>query len=288
MAGNMEVAIDKIVTSKAAVFILSGDPTPTMVSEPEHSHTSSESTARNLRPTGGGVDASQAVDTSTDLPTAPTLSSVNTGVPKAPDAQSKSGGLSPGAKIGLGVTIPLILILLGLGVFFVLRRKKRRDMMAAKDELGQDMIAVKNGHHLDEDQGSVPSGPGGTYMHSSSGSPPQAPNGQMYAPTATQESGAYDAGIVPSPAPVMTPVTARSPVDEEELMNRPVSPVHDDDLLTEEHTSHGSAGATAAGSLRERGSVGLDEDREMQWILEEERKAKERREQQGRLPTHGA
>lgn len=225
-------------------------------------------------PNSGTSDASETVSAS---PTAVT----HDPNPAVAAPKSAKGGFSDGAKIGIGVAIPLILILLGVGIFFFLRRKKQkqRSMLEGKAELGEDMTIVnKNGQHFD-DNSSSPTGPAGsTYMHPSP--PPQAPNGQMYAPTAMQESSAYDAAIVPSPGPVMS----RSPVDEEELMNRPVSP----DLLTEEHTSHGSAGPTAAGSVRERGSIGLDEDREMQWILEEERKAKERREQQGRLPTHGA
>ena len=146
------------------------------------------------------------------------------------------------------------------------------------------IIGGKHGH-LDEDQSSGPSGPAG-FVHP--GPPPQASGGHMYAPPAMQEPSGYEQGT--AGALIVTPVARRSPADEEEFMHRPVSPVHDD-LLTGEvrgtsvHTG-GRSGTALGESIRERGSPSLDDDREMQWILEEERKAKERREQQGRLP-HG-
>lgn len=145
------------------------------------------------------------------------------------------------------------------------------------------IIGGKHGH-LDEDQSSGPSGPA-AFVHP--GPPPQASDGHMYAPPAMQDQSGYEPGTVG--VPVVIPVARRSPADEEEFMHRPVSPVHDD-LLTEEggtsvHTG-GRSGTALGGSVLERGSPTLDDDREMQWILEEERKAKERREQQGRLP-HG-
>ena len=66
-------------------------------------------------------------------------------------------------------------------------------------------------------------------------------------------------------------------------MDRPVSPVQPDEELLS------STGVNSDGVSFTRGVDGesaVDEDdREMAWILEEERKARERREQAGRLPT---
>lgn len=206
--------------------------------------------------------------------TSPNTTSSN--VESGTGSRSKSGGLSMGAKIGIGVAIPILFLLIAGGLFLFLRRKRHQSN--EKGEVGEVMIIGMGGkhRHLDEDQSSGPS-------------PPQASGGHMYAPPAMQDPSGYEQGA--AGAPVVAPVARRSPVEEEEFMHRPVSPVHDDDLLTEEvggtsvHTG-GRSGTALGGSVRERGSPALDDDREMQWILEEERKAKERREQQGRLP-HG-
>lgn len=54
--------------------------------------------------------------------TAPTAAST-----MAPTSDQSSGGLSTGAKIGLGVAIPLVVLaLIGIGSFFFLRRRKTR------------------------------------------------------------------------------------------------------------------------------------------------------------------
>lgn len=233
------------------------------------------------------VPAIDTTSTPTDLNNNPqiTLKGDESGAPNFADTPS-SGGLAMGAKIGIGVAIPLVLILIGVGVFLFFRRKKQQRLRNEKGEVGEIMISGgKNGLDEDQSSGGVPSGSAG-YVHP--GPPPQGSDGHMYAPPVMQDPSGYNQGI--SAAPVVAPVVRRSPVDEEDLMNRPVSPVHDDDLLTEDvggSTHTGARSGTAlGGSIRDRGSPTLDDDREMQWILEEERKAKERREQQGRLPTH--
>jgi len=187
-----------------------------------------------------------------------------------PDSESSSSeGLSNGAKIGIGVAVPLVFIILGLGIFFFFRRRKHQRF--ANKEGGVGEVMITGGKHHDEDGSS---------------------GGVAGSPTGYHSNVAPQAGAVPGadPVPIGAPVPrSRTQEDDDDLMNRPVSPVHDDDLLTGEASSSHSvtrSGTALGGSVRDRGSPSLDDDREMQWILEEERKAKERREQQGRLPTH--
>ncbi|KAF8424205.1 hypothetical protein EV426DRAFT_707962 [Tirmania nivea] len=196
------------------------------------------------------------------------------------DTASSPNSMLKSVKIGIAVAIPILFLLIGGALFLFLRRI--RHPRNEKDEVGEVMIIPGKHGHLDEGQNSRPSRPTG-FVHP--GPPPQASDGHMYAPPAIQDPSGYQqsaAGV-----PVVTPVARQSPVDEEEFMHRPVSPVHDN-LLTEEvggTSMHmGRSGTALGGSILERGSPTLDDDREMQWILEEERKAKERREQQGRLP----
>jgi len=180
-----------------------------------------------------------------------------------------------GAKIGIGVGIPILLILIGGALFLFFRRRRRT---RENGDVGEGMIG-RGKVHLDEDQSSGPS----PVDLARSGTPPQAPDGHMYAPPAIQDGYGQGGAAVP----VMAPVARRSAVDDEDFMHRPVSPVHDDDLMTEVATVHtaGRSATALGGSIRERGSPTLDHvDGEMEWILEEERKARERKEQQGRLP----
>lgn len=225
-----------------------------------------------VTPTTTASNSTPPTDAKTTLPLA---------VPNS--GSGSSSGLSRGVQIGIGVAIPILFLLIGGGLFLYLKRRRRRKNEGG--EVGEVMIIGGKHGHLDEDQSSGPSGPAG-FVHP--GPPPQASDGHMYTPPAMQNPSGYAQNT--AGAPIVAPVASRSPVDEEEFMHRPVSPVHD--LLTEDvrgtsvHTG-GPSGAALGESIRERGSPTLDDDREMQWILEEERKAKERREQQGRLP-HGS
>ncbi|KAF8435873.1 hypothetical protein BGX38DRAFT_1274824 [Terfezia claveryi] len=239
----------------------------TLISSVELATTTLESKPDYLESTSNLV-------TTTNNPTTPTnLKHAN------PTTESRSiSGLSRGAKIGIGVAIPILFLLIGGAICFYFRRK--RHQCNEKGEVGEVMIIGGKHGHLDEDQSSGPSGPT-AIVHP--GSTPQVSDGHMYAPPAMHDPSGYEQGTPGVQAVI--PVARRSPADEEEFMQRPVSPVHDN-LLTEEvgGTIGGSSGTALSGSVRDRGSPTLDDDREMEWILEEERKAKERREQQGRLP----
>lgn len=241
-----------------------------------------ESVSSSPWPTSGTHTSSttRSSTTSTDpTSTRPALTGITLADPTSTTGQSsRSNRLSNTAKIGIGVALPILFLLIGGAIFFYFRRKRRQ--CNEKGEVGEVMIIGAKHGHLDEDQSSGPSGPT-TFVHP--GSTPQASDGHMYAPPAMQDPSGYEQGTAGVPAVI--PVARRSPADEERFMHRPISPVHDN-LLTEEvrGTVGGPSGTALGGSIRDRGSPTLDDDREMEWILEEERKAKERREQQGRLP----
>lgn len=188
-------------------------------------------------------------------------------------SSSSPSGLGNGAKIGLGVGIPILLILIGAAVFLILRRKKAKQH-AHSEKYGPVVMISGGKHGLEEDQSS------GGAPGASAGYLQQQPSEGTHMYPAAGAPGVLPAGAAP--------MARRTQVDEEELMNRPVSPVHDDDLLegVAGGSTHTAGRAGAGASVRDRGSPSLDDDGEMQWILEEERKAKERKAQQQRLPTH--
>ena len=88
-------------------------------------------------------------------------------------------------------------------------------------------------------------------------------------PTYPREASGYGYDAV-TPAPSAAP-QARPSKDGEEEENRPVS-----------------RAVSPMGEPLGEGRAAADEDNEMQWILEEERKVRERKEQQQRLPTKGS
>lgn len=160
----------------------------------------------------------------------PTETSINS------QPSAKTGGLTTGAKIGLGVGIAVLLILIGVVIFVVIRRRKRRpkeeDIDPSKEELGKQSA--------------------GNLISTTPSYPTDSAPGYQYDGLAGTPSG------------------VREPKDDEEEdrpVSRAVSPIGEP-LVVEERSA--------------------EDDNEMQWILEEERKVRERKEQQQRLPTKGS
>jgi len=184
------------------------------------------------------------VDNSATGDLRPTPLPTDTGSPtelSSPNASSTSNtsGLSKGATIGLGVGIPIVLIVIGVVIFFIYRRRgkpKKDDIDPSKEELGK-----QSGGNLIS--------PSPTY------------------PTTDTASGYGYEGV--TAAPSAAPQARPSKDGEEE--NRPVS-----------------RAVSPMGEPVGEGRATADEDNEMQWILEEERKVRERKEQQQRLPTKGS
>ncbi|KAI5793685.1 hypothetical protein DFH27DRAFT_526926 [Peziza echinospora] len=206
---------------------------------------------------GGGTTSTHTqLATRTATPTA-----------NASKGDSSSGGInSLGAKVGLGVGIPILLILIGAAIFFILRRRKMRAHESGdttekmitpsmdKQAAAGSILLSNNEHDHQHQYG----GPGDGSM-ASAGSPYP---GAGQAPLA---------GVAPG-------MTQHNREDE---IDRPVSPVQEDDLLQD----GGERDVRSAASNLRPTDRNVEDDGEMQWILEEERKQAERREQQGRLPT---
>ena len=140
-----------------------------------------------------------------------------------------------GAKIGLGVGIPVFLILIGVVIFVLIRRRRRpqvEEIDPSKEELGKQSAG-----NLISTSPSYPTG---------SSAPVYQYDGLAGTPPGVQET---------------------KDDEDDQPVSRPVSPMGEP-LVVEERSA--------------------DNDNEMQWILEEERKVRERKEQQQRLPTKGS
>ena len=180
-----------------------------------------------------------------------------------------SSGMGLGVKVALGVGIPLVLICVALCVFFFLRHRWSKKNREAEN--GDESSTVKRGP---QDENSSFSGGGGGEVSASVSHVAQHPVHGNYStpPIYLEQPGQLHGPL--SGTPPSDDLGGGHPDHNAPHPDRPVSPIQPDDELVEP----GGAGT-------DRRSPALEEDREMQWILEEERKQQEKREAAQRLPT---